>query len=387
MTDKIRTTRSKKAKLSRLLDAADMIRVADNVRGFLHKTFDHIYCDGPPIDAREASKMSVMPVCTHRSQADYFIFGISLFDLGFNNIRYAAGDNLTELPFLGTKFRKMGAFPVERAKVMNRTYVRRLCEQAAGMLLGGDNIVVFPEGGRSYGGHMMELKNGMIGACLVAQWRNPDKAYYFFPAAISYEKLPELLYFDMLQKGRKLRGDSNGNVLKRLRGNMYYFGADIIAFSKFMIANKFNVTYGDVYLDYDAPVAVNDLVDLRSAYKPGARDDFSALHGAMQTVGDLMRRRFLALYRLLPMHVVSYIIDKKRPQTRSAIVQQVEGLVESLRTQQRNTKSLDHCSAEYIVDKGLEQLGAYRAVSARNNRIRIRKQSVITYYAAAIAVA
>jgi glycerol-3-phosphate O-acyltransferase len=358
-------------------------RIADQVRKFLKKTFNHVYIDGPQLDEQKMRAMSVMPVCTHRSQTDYFIFGQFLHDMGFRRIRYAAGDNLTKLPWLGPKFLRWGAFPVSRSRAMNRTYLRKLCEQVTGMMQEGSNVVVFPESGRSYKGQMMEIRGGMLGACLVAQWRNPDKQFYFFPSAISYERLPELLYFDMLQKGRDIRSE-NGNILNRIRGNFYYFGADIIAFSKLFISKNMNRTCGDIYIDYEKPVAVNDIIDLKAHFSAKSRDEFSSLRTAIQYAGEYLHSRFLSLYRLLPSHVLSRIIINKNSISRQGAVQQVDKLVAALRKGNRNTKTLDSLSAEQIIDTGVSQLSAFKALSCKKGLILISKPSVIKYHAASI---
>jgi 1-acyl-sn-glycerol-3-phosphate acyltransferase len=366
-----------------VVKSVDMSKIAGKVRTYLHKVFSNIYYEGPALDPEQLGAYSIMPVCTHRSQVDYFVLGQFLNTIGVQNVRYAAGDNLTDLPFIGSRFRRFGAFPVSRGRASSRTYIRDLCEQVVGMVLKGDSVVVFPEGGRSYKGHMMDMKAGLIGALIVAQWRNPDDDFMFFPVAISYEKLPELMYFNMLQKGKQIRS-VKGRFFSRIKGNAYYFGADILAFSKFMLAKKVKIRYGDVFVDYEDPVSVRSIVDLDALYNKRARDDFSGLVGAMQQAGKHIFDKFLQLYRILPSHILASILEKHSYCTRVSAAKRAEKIVGRLLKQNRNLKSIDSLDGEQIVDKAIAQLSAFRALSASKVKLRVRKPSVIKYYAASL---
>jgi glycerol-3-phosphate O-acyltransferase len=361
-----------------------LLRTARGVRNFLSRTFTQVVIDGPALDQNKIAEMSVMPVCTHRSQADYFILGSTLHDLGFRRVRYAAGDNLTQLPYLGPRFTKLGAFPVSRSMVMNRSYLRNLCFQVTDMMTAGDNPVVFPEGGRSYGGEMMDLKGGLIGSCLVAQWRNPDRNFHFFPASISYEKLPELPYFSMLEKGKKIRALKKGQI-NRFLGNYYYFGADLFAFAKLLLITRFNVKYGNVYIDYLNPIPVKDMLDVKALYS-NKRDDFSSLRTAIQIAGAQIRGHLLSLYRILPEHVLSFILHTSSCTSRREAAGRISHILSSLEKQNRNIKSLAQLSPEQIVDSGIKQLAGFRAVSCVNDKLLIRNRQVIKYHAASITI-
>jgi glycerol-3-phosphate O-acyltransferase len=362
-----------------------MDKTAEAVGIFLKKTFSTLHYDGPDLDTREISEISLMPVCTHRSQTDYFILGEFLHRVGIRRVRYAAGDNLTELPILGPKFRQWGAFSVHRSRASRKTYLRNLCEQVVDMLGAGDNVVVFPEGGRSYSGHMMEMRNGLIGACVLAQSRNPNDDYAFLPLAISYEVLPELLYFDMLNKGKKIRS-SGSNFFRKLQGSMYYYGADIIAFSKFMIANRIHKNYGEVFIDYGEPLPINAIVNLQSDLDAHGRDDFSALRPSINKAGAALHKKLLQLYRILPMHVVAHLLHQNdnRLHDESHLVNQAAQAVADLKNKERNVKSLVSLDGKSLVEKGIAQLIRHKAVSMSRGRVSIRNSSVIRYFAASI---
>jgi 1-acyl-sn-glycerol-3-phosphate acyltransferase len=359
----------------------ELYRVAGGVNDFLTKAFSRIHIEGPPLDPARMAEDPTMVVCTHRSQVDYFILGWMAHELGVRNMRFAAGDNLTELPYLGERFRRYGAFPVRRDRARSKTYVRELCSQVVAMVEDGDSIIVFPEAGRSYKGNMLEVRNGMLAAHILAQARNPGRRHVFWPVAISYERLPELLYFDMLQKGKDIRR-SRRSFLQRIRGNVYYFGADLLAFSKFFFKKKVGRRYGEVYVDYGEPMAVGDTVDLEANYNPKARDDFSAHRRSMLEAGQAIRTRFLELYRLLPVHILAAILRERPRLSVKETMRAVRPLVERLAKENRNLKSLEGLSDREIVENGIRQCGYMGAVWYRNRTLAVRKSSVIHYYAA-----
>lgn len=359
-------------------------RIATDVHAFLSRTFTSVNLEGPPVDSDALKGKPVMAVCTHRSHTDYFILGAVANTLGIENVRFAAGDNLTDLPYIGPKFKSLGAFPVSREKATGRSYLKYLCSQVVDMLNDGDNMIVFPEGGRSYRGNMMKIRGGIIGAHVLSQWRNRDKKHYYLPAAISYEQLPELRYFDMLERGRTLRKGAKGKMVKKARGNLFYFGADAIAFSKFLLANKVGAHYGNVYIDYDEPVAVEDLVDLDALHNKKQKDEFYAHRAAMQQVGDRIYQKFQSLLRLLPMHILAGAMVGKLECGRKEAVEQCGRIMDRLHTQDRNVKSLEGLSEREIVAQGMRQLATMHGVSVRHGRLQVKKSTVVKYYAAAL---
>jgi 1-acyl-sn-glycerol-3-phosphate acyltransferase len=361
-------------------------KFAPGVLKFMKKAFTHIEIEGPELDLVHMDKNPLMIVSTHRSQADYFLLGSILHDLGVQNVRYAAGDNLTDLPILGQKFQKLGAFAVHRSKAGSRTYIRALAEKVSQMSAVGDNVVVFPEGGRSYDGHMMRLRSGLTGAHILSQWADAEKEHYFFPVAISYERLPELLHFDMLRKGKKIRAQSTG-LINRLRGNMMYFGADIFAFAKFLSLPRLGMTYGSVYVDYDDPIALSSIVDIRALHNSKARDHFSAHHDAMRVVSDALYQKFLTLYRILPLHIVSAILNESKHESMSVphICEKVPAIVADIRDAGRNIRSIESLTVGELVEKGLSQLESYKSLTQKHSIVTMTDRSVITYAAATLA--
>jgi 1-acyl-sn-glycerol-3-phosphate acyltransferase len=361
----------------------NLARVAGGVRSFFEKTFASVEIVRPPMEQAEIDQGPIMIVCTHRSQADYFIIGNYLYHFGIGNLRFAAGDNLTELPYLGRRFKSWGAFPVKRDSARNRAYIMGLCEDVARMMEDGDNIIVFPEGGRSYKGNMMDINQVVIGAAVVAQARNPGLPVRLLPCAISYEQLPELHAFQVLNKGKKLRAPENP-FLTRMHGTLLYFGADLVAFAKFLQARHFGIRYGSLYIDMDKLLPISDLVDLKAGYNPDAPNEFWAHRKVIKSVSAIVHQRFLALYRLLPLHAMALAIKKRGAIDKTGYIGDIEQTVAELRAQGRNLRSFDSLGPAQVIDKGLEQLRVMKAVSLNGGAVTVTRPEIIDYYAASI---
>jgi 1-acyl-sn-glycerol-3-phosphate acyltransferase len=362
----------------------EVARVSDGIIAFFNKTFSEVHFEGPNFDPAEVQRSPVMFVGTHRSHADYFFIGSNFLKLGFKNIRFAAGDNLTKLPWLGPRFLTFGAFAVARDSGFDRNYVRKLCAHVITMLEGGDSILVFPEGGRSYSGAMLEIKGGILNAALMLQAATPDRDVFLVPAAISYDCPPDLPYFPLLLKGKTMRKRPNG-FFKRALGSVYYFGADIMAFLPFLFARHLGRKYGALYMDYGMPVSVRSIVDLEANRVPGARDEFAAHRASLDIVGARIRKMFDAAYRILPAHIVSAGIKAAAGGiNREALATFAAEMKESLAKGERNCKTVGPMPPQEIVAKGIAQLRKLKAVKVRGQEILVRKAYIIDYFAATV---
>jgi 1-acyl-sn-glycerol-3-phosphate acyltransferase len=363
----------------------EVAKVRDGIIAFFKKTFSEVYVEGPDFDPAEVQRSPVMFVGTHRSHADYFFIGSNFQRMGFRNIRFAAGDNLTKLPWIGPRFLAFGAFSVARDGGFDRNYVRKLCAQVIKMLEDGDSVLVFPEGGRSYGGSMLDIKGGILNAALMLQAANPQRDVFLLPAAISYDCPPDLPYFPLLLRGKALRKRPNG-FFKRALGSVFYFGADVMAFLPFLLARRFGRRYGALYMDYGMPVSVRSIVDLEANRVQGARDEFAAHLASLGIVGGRVREMFAAAYRILPAHIVSAAIKTGgAPIDPAALEAGAAAMKESLAREGRNCKTIGALSPREIVAKGLEQLRKLKAVKVkRKGGLAVRKAFIIDYFAATV---
>jgi 1-acyl-sn-glycerol-3-phosphate acyltransferase len=355
--------------------------VSADVDRFLNKAFSSITIDGPKLDAEEIQRHPHMIVSTHRSHVDYFIAGWYLYYLGFKHMRFAAGNNLTGLPYIGRRFKAFGAFTVEREKAFERNYVQNLCGQVINMMENREAVILFPEGGRSYSGAMLDLKGGILGAAVLLQARHPDQDVYLIPNAISYECPPDAPWFELLLRGKTLR-KRNNNFFNRLLGNAYYFGADIFAFLPFVTARKTGKRFGAVYVDHGAPMSIRSMVDLNALEAPDARDEFFRHRAAMQKVGEIIHDRFVSLFRLLPMHVLAALLSKNGPLDAAHAVALVPDFLEELHAKKRNCRTLEPLLPHDIIAVGKEQLLHLGAIHI-NGGVFFEKNGPLLRYCAA----
>ena len=358
--------------------------VSEEVHTFFYRVYTSIHITGPKLDPELFATTGVMITCSHRSMVDYYLLGMVLHDMGVKGMRFAAADNLTRLPILGPKFRAFGAFTIKRDTAFDRSYILRLCKRVVSMLINDkENIIVFPEGGRSYKGTMMEMKGGVLAAAVIAQAKNADKNIYILPVTLSYERLYELPYFDLLKKGKEWRKRTNP-ALKKMLGNLFYFGADALAFLNYYINYKLGRRQGEIFVDYDNPVPVNTMVDINKNYSPDSRDEFFAHRNSTQLLGEAVREKLVTLYRILPMHVVAHAISRHAPASPADILSTVADSIAVCYSRKLNIQTIGLLTHQSIVEKGLKQLAAYKAIRIDNNHLRILKPSIIDYYAAAI---
>lgn len=90
-------------------------------------------------------------VCNHLSMIDPFVVGYSARRL----VSFMAKEELFSVPVVGFLIRKVGAFPVDRARRDPATM-----RTAMQVLKEGDLLGMFPEGTRSTTGEMLELRAG-----------------------------------------------------------------------------------------------------------------------------------------------------------------------------------------------------------------------------------
>ncbi len=357
--------------------------VSGGIDRFFRQVFSSMTVEGPKLDAQEFQRQPHMIVCTHRSHVDYYMAGYTLIFRGFKHLRFAAGSNLTRLPYLGPRFRAFGAFTVEREIAFERDYVKKLCNRVVAMMKNKEAVIVFPEGGRSYSGATLDVKSGILGAAVLLQARRPMENVVLLPMAISYECAPDAPWFGLLLKGKKLRKHTQP-FLKRMLGNVFYFGADILAFAPFMLAPRTGRKYGAVYIDYDAPVSARSFLDQETNNATEVSDDFFKYRVAMRKLGEHMRGKFIALYRLLPHHLLASVMRDIPALPRAQAEKLLPAVLEILRGAGRNLKSVEPCTPAEITDRGLGQLLRMKAISLRNGVLSVQNKRIIDYCAAPV---
>jgi 1-acyl-sn-glycerol-3-phosphate acyltransferase len=98
-------------------------------------------------------KGAAIIVCNHLSMVDPFVVGFAAHRM----VNFMAKEELFRVPVVGFLIRKVGAFPVDRARRDPASMRVALMVLKEGELLG-----MFPEGTRSTTGEMLEMRTGAL---------------------------------------------------------------------------------------------------------------------------------------------------------------------------------------------------------------------------------
>jgi glycerol-3-phosphate O-acyltransferase len=189
----------------------------------------------------------------HKSQLDYLLLGRELYMHGYPAPRYVAGKNLFIKSITRNYLKKLGAVCLDRSRVMrrDRLYIRTFTEYLRDDLLqGGENLLFFPEGGRSYDGAVGKPATGIYDTILEAA-RRSGRRILIVPISITYGGVAEAASFPLLTRSRKLR--------RKWQKLLLYYFADM---GQLLLQYFRNARVcGDVYIDLQAPKDVTDYVD------------------------------------------------------------------------------------------------------------------------------
>ena len=317
----------------------------------------------------------VMVVCPHRSHMDYVAGGLRLSSLGVTRLRFAAGDNLTRIPWFGAKIRAMGAFSVFRGKASQRSYLFRLTEQVRDILLNNYKVVVYPEGGRSYSGEMLDIRTGITGAAVMAQQSSPQTPVYYLPMTMAYDYLPEVPYYSLLLRGKRMR-DKGSNSVVRFMGSFLYYWADGWSFFKLL----FNKHPDHIKIILGEPVKITDIVDVEGEYQANARNEFLANRKAIQKCADYIKTVFVDMFAILPHHLVASLLMADEEITPEHVI----ALRETLVPQKGNLQYIENLTGAELVAQGKSTLKRHRAITYSKKKITIKSRPIVQYFSSAV---
>jgi len=235
------------------------IRFYSAIVGWIFRTiFDGVALDteGLATVKRAALRGPIVFVPSHKSHVDYLLLSYVLYHHDQPCPLVAAGKNLSFWP-IGPLFRRGGAFFIRRTFKGAVLYARAFAEYMHKVLEEGFSVEQFIEGGRSRTGKVLLPKLGLLSILLSAQKNGACEDLIFVPASIGYDRvLEETSYLHEIEGGQK-KPENIWQVIK---------------------ARKFlQRRYGKVYLQFAAPISVNDLAG-RGAGALGAMSpkDFGA---------------------------------------------------------------------------------------------------------------
>jgi len=318
---------------------------------------------------------------THRSHLDYLLLGAELETAGLYGIRFAAGDNLTRLPILGARFRRMGAFSVYRGKASQRSYLFKLVEQVKKLIEKGDLLIVFPEGGRSYDGHMMDLKGGIAGAAVVVQQENPEREVCYQPVAISYEMPAEAPFFKYVLAGKKMR-DEGKNRLERMWGEFLYYAADITPFIIRGIQARFGMRFGKIFVDFGAPVPLKSISDIDGLHRAKAPNSFIGNSASIKECSEKLKPIFIELYRILPNHLAAYVIKQNGTLSPETQAKKIDALVAELA--EKGAKFSSDKTGIDLYREGIQLLKRNGVGKISGDILTVHRTDMLNYFAATV---
>jgi glycerol-3-phosphate O-acyltransferase len=200
----------------------------------------------------------------HKSQLDYVLLGIQLIRNGYPAPRYIAGKNLFIPHITRDYLKKCGAICLDRERVMrrDRVYIRAFSDYLRDDVLGaGENLLFFPEGGRSYDGRVGKPATGIYDSILEV-CRRGERRMRIVPIALTYDGVVEAASFPLLRRSKRMR-----SLWKR---KLYYYVVDVGQILIQYLRNR--RVCGTVYIDLLPPVDVGDYAGERRAKVDLARD-------------------------------------------------------------------------------------------------------------------
>jgi glycerol-3-phosphate O-acyltransferase len=274
----------------------------------------------------------------HRSHIDYLVEPLVLDDNGIRPPLIAAGINLFGGP-LGLLHRHVtGAVPIRR-NTKDPVYLTTLKAYVAELLRDHD-LLVYPEGGRSYSGEMKPHKTGLLHAAMQAR----VKDLFVIPVAIAY---------DLVLEDRAIASQG----VKRRQRPFTRELAEMVGLAVGYQSRAF-VTFGQA-------IAVD-------TYDPESRRDALALaHLTRDTIGKL--------FKVLPTALVA---NSMRPSlTLADLESAISARIDHLAAAGANLFVRD---AKHAAEDGVARLEHRGVIQVQGGRVRVRDRNVLRYYGRSI---
>ena len=289
--------------------------------------------------ARDAVRSGrVIYASNHRSHMDYLVEPVVIDRNGIRPPLIAAGINLYGGP-LGVLHRHVtGAIPIRRA-TRDPVYLTTLKAYVAERLHDHD-LLIYPEGGRSYSGELKPYKTGLLHAALQAG----VKDLLIVPVAISY---------DLVLEDRVL---ASQGVKRRQRP----FTRELAEMSALAVGY-----FSRTFIVFGHPVPVG-------AYNPESRSDALEL-------AHLVREVTGRIVKVLPTAVVASAMHPSVTpgDLESRIATRLDHLLEA-------GANLALRDVKQTMEDGVSRLEHRGVIQTERGRIRVRDRNVLRFYARSI---
>lgn len=289
--------------------------------------------------ARDALRSGrVIYASNHRSHMDYLVEPVVLEDQRVRPPLIAAGVNLFGGP-LGLLNRHVtGAIPIRRG-VRDPIYLTTLKAYVAERLTDRD-LLIYPEGGRSYSGELKPFKTGLLHAALQAG----VKDLVIVPVAIAYDHTLE---------DRVIAGQGVKKRQRRFTSEL----AEMVALSVGFRSRSYTVFGHPIPAGTVDPEARRDVLDLAHA----------------------LRAAIGALFKVLPTAVVSSAMQPSI--TPDELEARIAARLNDLSEAGANLAERD---VKRTMEDGVSRLEHRGVIQSEQGRIRVCDRSVLRYYARSI---
>lgn len=176
--------------------------------------------------AELSKKNNLVLVPNHQSHADYLVINYVYFKKYQSPLFVAGGNNLNIFP-IGPLFRRSGCFFIRRTFANDILYKLTLEAYLHYMLVKGNPIEFFFEGGRSRTGKLLPPRYGLYQMLIEAHAAIPEekrRPLQFVPVSIVHEYVPEQKSLARELDGGKKVKESAGQVLGLVKLLSYQFG-------------------------------------------------------------------------------------------------------------------------------------------------------------------
>ncbi len=193
----------------------------------LSQLYDGINFSDNGHNLKELSKKNnIVLVPNHQSHADYVAINYVYFKKYRSPLFVAGGSNLNIFP-IGPLFRRSGCFFIRRTFANDILYKLTLEAYLYYMLIKGNPIEFFFEGGRSRTGKLLPPRFGLYQMLIEAHSAIPEESrrpLQFIPVSIVHEYVPEQKSLARELDGGKKKKESAGQVFGLVRLLSYQFG-------------------------------------------------------------------------------------------------------------------------------------------------------------------
>jgi 1-acyl-sn-glycerol-3-phosphate acyltransferase len=343
---------------------------ASRFRKYINNRFEKIDINGIDSLSSLEEDALIIYVANHKSHADWASVGLTLYEYGLNVPRFIATNRLRKIPFIGSYFESLGAFFIDTDK-QGLEYLNPLRREIAQeMVQKGEDLLFFPEGGRSYKGHLREMHTYFFSLPLEILKNTKDRPVYVVPLAISYDLVMEDRLLIKLNKEERKE--------------------DVSDFFWTMFTSRFfNSNQGkNIYIDFGEPVNVREFLERKN------------------NIGELADYTFDqigSLYRVNPTSLVARCINMHFAAPFLEIERKVYPQIEIIAARNGNLKTIDNfyyrekgtnetrLDLDRIVKEGVKLLKRRGAIYTYEEyddkekemitQVKVKNQALLDYYA------